>query len=61
MPLDTEWGESDCSKMRARAEGGREDFTEGVPFVLEASVPEVGRRNGNNILVETRAQRSVSV
>lgn len=61
MPLDTEWGESDCSKVRARVEGGREGFTEGVLFVLEASVPEVGRRNGNNILVETRAQRSVSV
>ena len=37
-----------------------EGFAEDVPFVLEASVLDVGRTNGNNILVEAKVQRSVS-
>lgn len=39
----------------------REGLTEGVPFLLEAFVLEVGRRNGDNILEEAKAQRSLNV
>lgn len=54
--LDIEKGEVNCSRVRIEVEGVREGFTEGIPFVLE-----VGRRNSNKILVEAKAQRSLSV
>lgn len=54
--LGIEKGEFNCSRVRIVVEGVRGGFTEGVPFVLE-----VGRRNGNNILAEAKAQRSLSV
>lgn len=61
MLLDIEKGELNCSGVRAEAEGAREGSTEGVPFVSEASVLEAGRRTGDNIPGEAKAQRSVSV
>ena len=42
-------GELNSSGVSVEVEGVREGFTEDAPFVLEASVLDVGRRNGDNI------------
>lgn len=51
-----------CSRVRVEIEGVRKGFfTDGATFGLEAFLLEVGMRNVNKILIETKVQRSVNI